>query len=69
MITLATHDEVYEFRELSTDIKPLGTNVKNANVKYDIANGSMFLEMDTANIYMLSITKNGDEYIGEWLKL
>ena len=73
MYTAVTNDICYEFRGLSTDTKPLGKGLSNANVDFPISNGSIFFEMDTADCYMLKITSEvvGEEtiYTGAWLKL
>ena len=44
MITSAYRDNCYEFRGLSTDIKPLEEKVSN---------GSVFFEIDTGKVFML----------------
>ena len=43
MISVVTNDKCLELRGLSTDNKPVNDFV---------GNGSIFLEMDTANVYM-----------------
>ena len=61
---------VFEFRGLSTDTKPLGADLTNRNLKANtiISNGSVFIEIDTGDVYMLAVTDNGDgTYTGEWL--
>lgn len=52
MIT-ATNERTYEFRGLSTDIKPVER----------VGNGSIFIEMDTGKVYMF------DEQNIEWKEL
>lgn len=54
MVTTVTNDKCYEFRGLSTDTKP--TNCSN---------GSIFLEMDTGNVYVF----NAATTPGTWIKL
>lgn len=48
MITTATNDNCFEFRGLSTDIKPIRTTESGTI----IGNGSIFLEMDTTKVFM-----------------
>lgn len=69
MITVVTNDSCFEFRGLSSDIKPIGNNAKNNNVNYPISNGSVFFEMDTSAAYMLSLKMENDEVIGTWLEI
>lgn len=52
MIT-ATDERTYEFRGLSTDVKPIER----------VGNGSIFIEMDTGKVYMF------DEQNTEWKEL
>ncbi len=52
MIT-ATDDKTYEFRGLSTDVKPTER----------VGNGSIFIEMDTGKVYMF------DKQNTEWKEL
>lgn len=52
MITV-TDERTYEFRGLSTDIKPIER----------VGNGSIFIEMDTGKVYMF------DEQNTEWKEL
>ena len=68
MITSVTNEHLYEFRGLSTDVKPLGVNLVNGNVNYIISNGSVFVEMDLGDVYLLKVTPIGDgTYTGEWV--
>ena len=73
MITTVTNDTCYEFRGLSTDTKPIGKGLSNANVDYFISNGSVFFEMDTSNCYMFNITSSEESgetvYTGEWVSI
>lgn len=75
MITTVTNDSCFDFRGLSTDIKPIGSNVSNSNVKYPIANGSSFFEIDTGDAYMYAIiaTKDADTNLdiltGKWFAI
>lgn len=73
MYTAVTNDTCFEFRGLSTDTKPLGKGLTNANVDFYVSNGSIFFEIDTANCYMLKITSsvvNGETvYTGTWVKI
>ena len=69
MITVVTNDNCFEFRGLSTDIKPIGSNAINSNVKYPISNGSVFFEMDTSKAFMLSLTLENEKIIGNWLEI
>lgn len=67
MITSVTNDNCFEFRGLSTDTKPLGYNLTNRNVNFIISNGSVFIEMDTGDVFMLIVTSNGDgTFTGSW---
>lgn len=52
MVTIID-EHTYEFRGLSTDIKPLN----------GVGNGSIFLEMDTCEVYIF------DESTKTWIKL
>ena len=65
MISTVTNQNLFEFRGLSTDTKPIGNNCANKNADYLISNGSSYFEMDTSEVYMLSITNN----VGTWVKL
>ncbi|MCK9470305.1 MAG: hypothetical protein M0Q88_00940 [Bacilli bacterium] len=68
MITSVTNEHLYEFRGLSTDTKPLGVNLVNGNVNYIVSNGSVFIEMDSGDVYLLKVTPAGDgKYTGEWV--
>ena len=69
MITVVTNDSCFEFRGLSSDVKPIGNNAKNKNVNYPISNGSIFFEMDTSTAYMLSLQMENQEIIGTWLEI
>lgn len=69
MVTVVTNDNCFEFRGLSTDIKPIGNNAKNYNVNYPISNGSVFFEMDTSKAFMLSISVENDTVTGTWLEI
>lgn len=69
MITVVTNDNCFEFRGLSSDIKPIGNNAKNNTVDYPISNGSVFFEMDTSTAYMLSLKMENDVVIGTWLEI
>lgn len=60
MITTVTQDNCFDFRGLSTDVKPIGSNAINYNVKYPIANGSSFIEMDTGKIFLYILTPVAD---------
>jgi hypothetical protein len=67
MITSVTNENCFEFRGLSTDTKPLGHNLTNGNVNYIVSNGSVFIEMDTGDVFMLIVTSNGDgTFTGSW---
>ena len=75
MITTVTNENCFDFRGLSTDTKPIGSNVSNANVNYPIGNGSSFFEMDTGKGYMYAIlvTKGADNksdiLTGKWFAI
>ena len=71
MITVVTNDNCFEFRGLSSDVKPIGINAANHTVNYPIGNGSVFLEMDTGNVYLLSIQIDNEtsQTIGKWLEI
>lgn len=69
MVTVVTNDSCFEFRGLSTDVKPIGSNAQNKNVNYPISNGSVFFEMDTSTAFMLSLTTKDDAVTGEWLEI
>lgn len=69
MITVVTNDNCFEFRGLSSDIKPIGNNATNKNVNYPISNGSVFFEMDTSKAFMLSLTVENDAVTGTWLEI
>jgi len=64
MITaiLTNNDNVYEFRGLSTDKKPIpktmNTDMQESQYEFvdmRIANGSTFFEMDKGELYMLKV--------------
>lgn len=48
MITWVTGDKVQQIRGLSTDTKPVDSDLKEGI----IPNGTVFFEMDTSKIYM-----------------
>lgn len=58
MVSIVRGEHIYEFRGLSTDVKP--TKFESG---WKIGNGSTFFEMDTCEVYMF------DEQHQVWIKL